>query len=125
MKRICINCKNEIEVKTLQTKYCPVCKILIWKKQKKIRMDQRYKTTRREYDLFCTKCFASLPTGSHLDKLYCEKCLKVHTRQRVAANTRKKRNGKKLDKFYKNLRINLIQTPYLIERRKIELLPRM
>ncbi len=117
MNKRCVNCPNtfELNTKNRNRKYCDVCKIIILKEQKKKNDLSRYHTTRREYDLFCTKCFASLPTGSHQDKMYCEKCLKIHTKQRVAAHIRNKRNRIKLDKFYKNLRINLIQSPYLID----------
>lgn len=108
MKRSCVNCRIEIDVPTLQTKYCPICKVIIAKQQR---------STKKECDLFCLDCNASLPIGSKADKLYCNSC----SRKRMIISHRKIYNRKKLDRFYKNLRINLIQTPYLIERNKIEL----
>lgn len=108
MIRSCVNCRKEIDVPNLQTKYCNLCKIIIAKAQK---------TTKKEFDMFCMDCDVSLPVGSKADKMYCCTC----ARKRMNISHRKMYSGKKLNKFYKNLRINLIQTPYLVDRRKIEI----
>lgn len=107
MIRKCVNCRVEIKVQTLQTKYCSICKVIIARQQR---------STKKECDLFCLDCNASLPLGSKADKMYCSLC----SRKRSKLSHKKVYNGKKLDKFYKNLRINLIQSPYLVERRRIE-----
>ena len=56
-----------------------------------------------------------------LRKKYCDPCqLKVNRLNKVKWNE-KLRKKQRLDKFYKNIRINLIQSPYLTDRRRIEL----
>src|SRR3990167_3288820 len=120
MNKKCVNCPNVFltTIKTRNKKYCDVCKIIVWKKQKKEYGKRRYSTTRIECDLFCTKCFEPLPIGSHNDRRYCDGCLIKRKRNMKMKNY----NIKKLDLFYKNLRINLMNNPYLVERRKMELL---
>lgn len=54
-------------------------------------------------------------------KKYCEPCQKQVIKNCKKRHMSKLRVKKVLNKFYKNLRINLIETPYLIDRRKIEL----
>jgi hypothetical protein len=119
MKRVCVSCKKEMDVPTLKTKYCAVCAKITHRI--KAREWKRNNTTRREYDLFCLDCNDTLPVNSKGDKKYCEKCLrkrinKIHTQWAIS-----RRKKEKLDIFFKNLRINFIQNPYLIERKRIVL----
>ncbi len=113
MNKTCVICSIPFEVnsKNRNKKYCDICRIIVWKKQKKRNDQSRYRTTRIECDLFCIKCFSSLPIGSHNDRKYCASCLSKH---QISLNTKKRRNGI-LNEFYHNLKINLIQSPYLIE----------
>ena len=106
----------EVNKKNRNRKYCDVCKILVWKEQKKRNDLLRYRTTRIECDLFCVKCFASLPIGSHSDKMYCASCLPKH--QKILKL--KRRRAGMLAEFYSGLRINLIQSPYLVERKTLK-----
>lgn len=88
MKKICLECREEIEVKTPKTKYCIICKRIVQKRQTaKWSKENRY-------------------------------ALRIINRKNNAAKLAKK----KLKLFYENIRINLIQSPYLIDRRKIELI---
>lgn len=120
MNKKCVNCPVlfEVGIKNRNKKYCDECKVIIWKEQKKRNDLLRYRTTRIECDLYCVKCFASLPIGSHRDRLYCQTCLPKH---QSVLNTKKRRSAI-LANFYDNLRINLIQTPYMVERGEIVIL---
>ena len=115
MNRKCINCPNEF-AERVNKKYCDVCGPIINRQKKATLSSKRYLTTKREYDLFCTKCFESLPIGSHADKLYCEKCLKIHTKLRIKRHGQNRMIKRKLNKFYKNIQFNLIQSPYFVEQ---------
>ena len=65
------------------------------------------------------RCFCGVKKT--LRKKYCDPCqLKVNRLNKVKWNE-KLRKKQRLDKFYKNIRINLIQSTYLIEQRRIEL----
>ena len=78
MRKKCINCHTIIQVKTLQTKYCPKCKLIIWNKQKKEydrKKSLKRKLINKERDLSCVECMTSLPIDSHKDRLYCDRCL--------------------------------------------------
>lgn len=116
MNRSCVICKKIIIVHTLKTKYCSVCKVI--EQRKRSRDWNRIHTTRKEFDLFCLECNVSLPVNSKGDKKYCAKCLRRRIIQSHGNWMMNKRKKEKLDKFYKNIRINLIQSPYLIEKRE-------
>lgn len=75
MKRPCLLCRDEIETKTLETKYCIVCKELRKQQSKRKWYLKNYK--QKKNLLHCTKCFIKLPKTSHSDRKYCDKCLKV------------------------------------------------
>ena len=78
--RKCVNCDNvfEITTKTRKRKYCDVCKLIIWKKQKKehdVKKSIKRKLINLERKLSCVECMTNLPINSHRDRLYCDKCL--------------------------------------------------
>lgn len=114
MNRLCVICKILISAPTLKTKYCTVCA----KNQQRIRSNNwsRKNITRKEYDLFCLDCNDSLPVGCKGDKKYCKECLRDRIRFIHNNHALSKRKKEKLNKFYKNIRINLIQSPYLVEK---------
>ena len=120
MKRVCITCKVIIDVPTSKTKYCHHCAIL--SKRKKANEWRERNITKRDFDLFCLECNDSLPINAKGDKKYCSKCL----RKRVIASHSKwawsRRRKAKLDSFYKNLRINFIQSPYLKTLKETEII---
>ena len=113
MNRRCVNCPNVFPEK-INKKYCDVCRPMI-NRQKKYLINKKRPSTRMECDLFCTKCFTSLPVGSHADKMYCEKCLKIHTKYRMKKHGQNRVIKRKLNNFYKNIQFNLLQSPYLVE----------
>ena len=122
MKRPCVICKTEIEVPTLNTKYCGLCASV--QQRKRANDWRRNNVTKREFDLFCLDCNETLPINAKGDKKYCNKCLRkrvVKSHVRWAMSRRKK---DKLDKFYKNLRINFIESPYLKTLKETELIVR-
>ena len=112
MNRKCVNCINffPLTPKTRNRKYCSVCKILIAKQQR---------NTRKDFDLFCLDCNFSLPLGSKGDKMYCVKCLRIHRKEDHKRWHIKKTMKGKLNKFYKNLQFNLIQSPYFVEQKTL------
>ena len=75
----------------------------------------------KDFDLYCTRCNCTLPVGSPPDKEYCSKCWKIHrknyNRQKYLATSIRK----KTKQFYDFQKISLIQSPYFVDRRKIEL----
>lgn len=119
MIRKCVECRVNIDVKSIRTKYCQICKVIINKK-KKSEWDKKFRR-KIAYDMFCLDCNESLPINSRSDKLYCEICAKKRYNKQHNDYLKNRYKTEKLDKFYKNIRINLIQSPYLIDRRKIEL----
>ena len=106
-----------IEVNTLKTKYCKPCAVIM---QKEKSNDWLRENKRRDYDMFCLQCNESLPdfVGG---RIYCKKCAQARNKIKRLSCLKSQRKKVKLGKFYKNLRINLIQSPYLVDRRKIQL----
>lgn len=117
LSRKCIRCKIGIDVPSLKTKYCSPCAIIM---QKEKSNDWLRENRRRDYDLFCLQCNVTIPDAKGGRK-YCDPCGKARERLRRCKSLKNQKIRIKLDRFYKNLRINLIQNPYLIERRRIEL----
>ena len=113
MIRKCISCKILIDVPSPRTRFCPPCAII----SQKIKQLEWKKTniTKRDFDLFCMDCNESLPINAKKDKRYCNDCLRKRCLKSHCKWALDKRNKEKLDKFYKNIRINLIESPYLIE----------
>ena len=64
------------------------------------------------------RCFCG--ERKQIRKKYCIDCQLKITRQSKVKWNEKLRKKQRLDKFYKNIRINLIQSPYLSERRIVE-----
>jgi hypothetical protein len=117
MIRGCTVCKKNIEVPTLQTKYCSDCAKIMYRKR--ARDWKRNHITRKEFDLFCLDCNVSLPLNSKGDKKYCSLCARKRTKQSRKVCYLSKKRRDKLDKFYKNLRINFIESPYFAERKSL------
>lgn len=118
MNRKCIRCRTDIVVKTLNTKYCKPCAVIM---QKEKSNDWLRENRRRDYDLFCLQCNITLPNVKGGRK-YCDQCARARERLRRCKSLKNQKIRIKLDNFYKNIRINLLQTPYLVDRRKIELM---
>ena len=83
----CVKCYTPINttVKTRNRKYCDICKIVIWKRQKKeydIKKSIKRKLINLERKLSCVECMTSLPINSHRDRLYCDKCLILLKREK-------------------------------------------
>lgn len=112
MNRKCIRCRTDIDVKTLKTKYCKPCAVIM---QKEKSNDWLRENRRRDYDLFCIQCNIPMPDAKS-DKLYCQKCAQARNRIKRLESLKNQKLRIKLDRFYKNLRINLIQSPYLSTR---------
>ena len=122
MKRACVTCKDMIEVKTLNTKYCYSCGIL---QHRKIANEWRKNNvTKRDFDLFCMDCNGTLPINAKGDKKYCSECLRKRVIKSHGKWAMSRRNKIKLDNFYKNLRINFIESPYLKTLKETELIVR-
>jgi len=106
----CTVCDNKITmlgIKGLPKKYCSInC-------SKKASLKRKLNVTRKEYDLFCMECNTTLPLGTHRNKNYCKKCLRLHRKHYQRSRHISKTMKTKLDNFYKNIRINFIQSPYL------------
>lgn len=117
LSRKCIRCRTDIDVKTLKTKYCKPCAVIM---QKEKRNDWLRENRKRDYDLFCIQCNETLPDFSG-GRIYCKKCAQARNRLKRLQSLKNQKIRIKLDRFYKNLRINLIQSPYLVDRRRIEL----
>ena len=117
MKRCCVVCKTVIEVVTLKTKYCILCAELEKRKQIK-----EWQIRRKEFDLFCLECNVSLPINAKIDKKYCTDCLRKRVIKSHCKWAWSRRRKAKLDKFYKNLRINFIQSPYFKTLKETEII---
>jgi hypothetical protein len=87
--------------------------------QKEKSNDWQRENRKNDYDLFCLQCNDTLPSIKG-GKIYCNKCAAARNRLKRCQSLKNQKIRIKLDKFYKNLRINLIQSPYLSERRIIE-----
>ena len=111
MNRACVICKVSIDAPTLKRKYCSICAVV--QQRTRARNWNKRKITRKEVDLFCMDCNETLPIGCKGDKKYCNKCLRDRIKFIHNNHALSKRKKVKLDNFYKNIRINLIQTPYL------------
>ena len=120
MNRPCVICKRIIIVKSLKTKYCGVCSLAT--KRVKARDWKRLHTTRKDFDLFCLECNVSLPIGSKGDKLYCVICARNRIKKQYSKYNKQKILRNKLNKFYKNIQFNIIQSPYFVDRKKVEIL---
>lgn len=116
--RACIRCKVGIKVKTLKNKYCNPCAVIM---QKEKSNDWLRENRRRDYDLFCLQCNDPLPNIAG-GRMYCPKCAQARNRIKRLEYLKNQKIRIKLKKFYKNIQINLIQTPYLIDRKEIELI---
>lgn len=112
MNRKCIRCKTSIQVKTLKTKYCNPCAVIM---QKEKSNDWLRENRRMDYDLFCIQCNEKLPDAIG-GRIYCTKCAQARNKLKRLQSLKNQKIRVKLDKFYKNLRINLIQSPYLSTR---------
>lgn len=118
LSRKCIRCKTGIEVPNLNTKYCKPCAVIM---QKEKSNDWLRENRRRDYDLFCLQCNTNLPDVKG-GRQYCKPCAAARNRLKRCKSLKNQKIRKKLDRFYKNIRINFIQSPYLTDRRKIELI---
>ena len=75
----------------------------------------------KDFDLYCIRCNVSLPLGSNPKREYCNDCFKIHRKEYNKIKHKKMYESKKLKEFVTNQKIALIQSPYFVERRKIEL----
>ena len=116
MKRRCVSCKVEIEVANLKTKYCVLCA-----EMEKRRQIREWQIKKKEFDLFCLDCNESLPINAKADKKYCTDCLRKRVIKSHCRWAWSRRRKAKLEKFYKNLRINFIQSPYLKTLKETEI----
>ena len=114
--RKCIRCRVDIHVKTCKTKYCSPCAKIM---QKEKSNDWLRENRKSDYDLFCLQCNDTLPSIKG-GKTYCNKCAAARNRLKRCQSLKNQKIRIKLDNFYKNLRINLIQSPYFTERRIVE-----
>lgn len=115
MIRKCIRCKTQIDVKTLNFKYCSPCAVIM---QKEKANNWLRENRRRDYDLFCLQCNESLPNALG-GRQYCAKCAQARNRIKRLQSMKNQKLKVKLDKFYKNLRINFIQSPYITEKHEL------
>lgn len=115
MNRPCVNCRKIITVKTLQQKYCDVCGPII---QKEKSNDWLRNNRRRDFDLFCLECGGTIPNALGGRK-YCDLCADIRAKTARSKCMKNQKIRVKLDKFYKNLRINLIQSPYFVDRKTL------
>ena len=115
MNRKCIRCKIEIQVTSLKTKYCGPCAIIM---QKEKRDDWLRENRRRDCDLFCIQCNDKLSNFAG-GRIYCRKCADARNRIKRLQSLKNQKIRVKLDKFYKNLRINLIQSPYFADMKTL------
>ena len=101
----------------MKEKYCRECAII---KQNELKNKWLRENRKRDYDLFCLECNATLPSFRG-GKQYCDFCADARNKEKRKQYMKNQKIRIKLDRFYKNIRINLIQSPYLIDRRRIEL----
>ena len=115
MIRGCIRCKTEINVLNLQTKYCSICGPII---QKEKSNDWLRDHRRRDFDLFCLQCNCSISNAIGGRK-YCDICAGIRAKTARCKSMKNQKIRVKLNRFYNNLRINLIQSPYFVDRKSL------
>ena len=115
MNRPCINCRKIITVKTLQQKYCSSCGPII---QKEKSNDWLRDHRRRDFDLFCLQCDVVLSNAIGGRK-YCDICADIRAKTARCKSMKNQKMRVKLNKFYKNLQFNLIQSPYFIDKKSL------
>ena len=77
--RKCINCPTKFKTtrKTRNRKYCDICKLIIWKQQKREydkRKSDKRKFNNSQRNMKCVLCSISLPENCHISRKYCVKC---------------------------------------------------
>ena len=115
MNRPCINCRKTMTVKTLQKKYCDTCGPII---QKEKSNDWLRENRRRDFDLFCLECNEPILNALGGRK-YCNKCAAMRAKSKRCQSMKNQKIRVKLNRFYKNIQFNLIQSPYFVDMKTL------
>lgn len=80
----CVVCNKDIFInkKSMKKKYCDVCRVIVWNRQKK-KLDYKRKLNHiSDRILFCRMCRKKLPRFSHIDKKFCSVCDGINRKKR-------------------------------------------
>ena len=109
----CLNCEKVVKRPRGKTKVLQICGEC--RGNKGGGYSRQTTITRKEFDLYCIKCNRLIPVGiRRINREMCKGCAKKESNKKFYGN-------KKVVRFYQFQKIALIQSPYFVERRKIEL----
>lgn len=76
----------------------------------------------KDFDMFCIDCNSSLPISANRYMQRCNKCTRIYRRKYNQKLYYKQSKNKKLAKFYSFQRVALIQSPYMTDKKRTEII---